>query len=72
MHPTDEFLKHVDDCEQMAKFTRDPESKAAWNRMAERWRRCAEKFASQNSAAGNHMPARRYRNPSPGWAHPGG
>jgi hypothetical protein len=51
MNPPDEFLKHAADCEQMAKFTRDPESMATWNRMAERWRRCAEIFISQNSAA---------------------
>ena len=30
MKPPDEFLKHAADCEQMAKFTRDPESMATW------------------------------------------
>ena len=55
MHPTDEFLRHAAECEQMAKFTRDPESVATWNRMAERWRRCAEIFTSQNSAKANSV-----------------
>ena len=44
MNPTDEFLRHAADCQQMAKFTRDPASKATWSRMAERWRQCAEVF----------------------------
>jgi hypothetical protein len=62
MNPPDEFLKHATDCEQMAKFTRDPESKATWNRMAERWRRCAEHFTSQSLAARHHIPAKRRQN----------
>jgi len=36
MHPTDEFLRHAAKCEQMAKFARDPESMATWNRMPSR------------------------------------
>ena len=35
--PSDEFLRHAADCQQMARFTRDPASKATWSRMAERW-----------------------------------
>ena len=27
MNPADEFLRHAADCQQMAKFTRDPASK---------------------------------------------
>jgi hypothetical protein len=46
MNPTDEFLRHAADCQQMAKFTRDPASKATWSRMAERWLQCAERFRS--------------------------
>jgi hypothetical protein len=40
----------------MAKFTRDPASKATWSRMAERWLHCAEVFQSQQAAA--HLPKR--------------
>ena len=50
MTPPDEF-QHAADCEQMAKFARDPQGKATWKRMAERWRRCAEKFTSESLAA---------------------
>ena len=42
MNPSEEFRKHAADCQQMAKSTRDPASKATWSRMAERWLRCAE------------------------------
>jgi hypothetical protein len=47
MQASEEFLRHAIDCEQMAKVTRDPSSKATWNDMAVRWRRCA-KIAEQN------------------------
>jgi hypothetical protein len=36
-----EFRKHAADCEIMARVSRDPETKAAWKRMAERWVLCA-------------------------------
>ena len=67
MNPPDEFLKHAAQCEQMAKFTRDTESKATWKRMAERWRRCAERFASQSLTAPHHAP-QQHRKPPPGWS----
>ena len=69
MNPPDEFLKHADDCEQMAKFARDAESKATWNRMAERWRRCAEKFTTESLAAHHAMLAKRRQGVAPDWAH---
>jgi hypothetical protein len=65
MHPPEEFLKHAAECELMAKFTRDPESKATWRRMAERWNLCAEVSTSQNLAARHLIPAQRRRKPSP-------
>ena len=58
MNPSEEFLRHAADCQQMAKFTRDPTSKETWSRMAERWIRCAEVFKSQRAAA---RPAKRFR-----------
>jgi hypothetical protein len=64
MNPPDEFLKHAVQCEQMARFARDRESKATWKRMAERWRRCAERFTS--SAVHHHLP-QGHRKPEPGW-----
>ena len=68
MNPPDEFLKHAADCEQMAKFARDAESKATWNRMAERWRRCAEKFTTESLAAHHAMLAKRRQGVAPDWA----
>jgi hypothetical protein len=58
MNPSEEFLRHAADCEQMAKFTRDPASKATWSRMAERWLHCAEVFNSRNQAA---LASKRHR-----------
>ena len=69
MNPPDEFLKYAADCEQMAKFARDRESKATWNRMAERWRRCAEKFTTESLAARHQMATKRRQNAAPDWAH---
>jgi hypothetical protein len=68
MNPPDEFLKHAADCEQMAKFARDPQGKATWKRMAERWRRCAEKFTSESLAAHQAMAAKRRQGVAPDWA----
>ena len=61
MNPSEEFLRHAADCQRMAKFTRDPASKATWNRMAERWLHCAEVFDQQRAAA---KPAPRHRRPA--------
>ncbi|HET9245423.1 MAG TPA: hypothetical protein VFO15_06435 [Xanthobacteraceae bacterium] len=61
MNPPEEFLRHAADCQRMAKFTRDPASRATWSRMAERWLRCAEVFKSQRAAP---KPAKRYRSDS--------
>jgi hypothetical protein len=67
MNPSDEFLKHAAECQKMAKFTRDPESKATWSRMAARWIDCAERFKSQREAA-HRSPPRRHRRMVEDWA----
>jgi hypothetical protein len=51
MDPAEEFHRHADECQRMARATRDPESKATWSRMAERWLRCADLANHQRSAA---------------------
>jgi hypothetical protein len=43
MYPPDEFLKHADDCQRMAKVARDPTTKARWRQMSQRWVQCAER-----------------------------
>jgi hypothetical protein len=58
MNPTDQFLKHAAECQQMAKATRNAASKATWNRMAERWLQCAERAESQSVAQHARMPLR--------------
>jgi hypothetical protein len=57
MNPSEEFRRHAAECQQMAKFTRDPASKATWNRMAERWLHCAEVFQRESSAV---QPSKRH------------
>src|SRR5262249_8012403 len=64
MNPSEEFLRHAADCQKMAKFTRDPTSRATWTQMAERWLQCAEVFKIQSQAA-QSIPAKRHRRPDP-------
>ncbi len=64
MNPSEEFLRHAADCQQMAKFTRDPASRATWSRMAERWLDCAERFKNE-SAAVKRNPPKRHRRSAP-------
>jgi len=64
-----EFRKHAADCETMAKVSRDPETKAAWKRMAERWLVCAKWAEDQDllqrrHAEENHSKPHRRRPPS--------
>lgn len=40
MVPAEEFRKYANACRHMADNTRDPEGKAIWNGLAERWDRC--------------------------------
>jgi hypothetical protein len=51
MTPSEQFLKFAADCESMARFTPDPESRPVWHRMAERWVRCAQVAERENLAA---------------------
>jgi hypothetical protein len=43
MTPLEQFLRHAAECESMAQISRDPESKADWRLMAQRWSQCAER-----------------------------
>jgi hypothetical protein len=42
INPADEFRRYASQCRRMARDTPDLESKATWNRLADRWGRCAE------------------------------
>ena len=59
INPADEFLKHAAECQQMAKATRNPASKATWDRMAVRWLQCAERAKNQKVATRARVPVRR-------------
>ena len=50
MDPAEEFRRHATECRRMAEQTANAD-RAIWNRMAERWLRCAERVQPQ--------PARR-------------
>jgi hypothetical protein len=65
MNPSEEFLKHARECELMAKFTRDPDSRATWSHMAQRWVRCAQLYSRQTAAAHERPPAKRHRHSVP-------
>ena len=59
INQVDEFLKHAAECNLMARATRNPASKATWNRMADRWLQCAERAKNQKAAAPARVPLRR-------------
>ncbi|HLH93659.1 MAG TPA: hypothetical protein VKW08_00935 [Xanthobacteraceae bacterium] len=61
LDPSERFLRFAAECEVMAKFTRSPENKTVWNRMAERWVRCARLYERADSAAQSASAARRHR-----------
>jgi hypothetical protein len=70
MNPQDQiFLNRAAECELMAKFTRDPDSRFAWKRMAARWQKCARLAADASSSAAHHRSEPyKHRKPPPGWA----
>ena len=74
MHALEEFLKHASECEVMAEFTRDPQSRATWRGMADRWRRCAEIAKRQSSRGNRHeVPFRLpFKNSIVRHGYPGG
>ena len=42
MHTADRFLKFATECRVMAQLAPQQENKRVWNRLAERWNRCAK------------------------------
>jgi hypothetical protein len=50
MNLAEDFHKHAVDCEQMARWTRDPASKIAWRELAERFRQHSETISHQSLA----------------------
>jgi hypothetical protein len=69
MDTSEKFLRFAAECELMAKFTRSPEDKTVWTRMAERWLRCARLYDRETSIAHAGSAARRHRTPAHSSAH---
>ena len=63
MLPSEVFTQHAAECESMAKFSRDPENKEIWRRMAERWIRCAA-LARQNPSPQGGRKTELHRKPA--------
>jgi hypothetical protein len=66
MSPSEHFTQHEAECKFMAQLVRDPESKAIWIAMAERWHRCAELAKQQNAT---HAKQARHRKAVKSWSH---
>ena len=66
MHTPDLFLARAAECETMAKISREPDNRAIWTRMAERWHRCAEVELRASLAA--HHASDQHRKSPPGWS----
>lgn len=61
MHVVYEFRGYAQQCEQMARATREPESSSMWTRMAERWLRLAELREAAEAQARTTQEPRRAR-----------
>jgi hypothetical protein len=68
MDTSEKFLRFAAECELMAKFTRSPENRTVWTRMAERWLRCAQLYDRESSVLHAGGSARR-RTPVHSSAH---
>jgi hypothetical protein len=49
-----QFRRHAGECRRAARDTHDPESKATWNELAERWDRCAKLEEARRSGDREH------------------
>jgi hypothetical protein len=63
MNTSEKFLRFAAECEVMAKFTRSAESRATWNRLAERWIRCAEMVDRHGAGSHRHRIAKDIESP---------
>lgn len=64
-----EFRNHAYECRRMAEFTRDPETRGTWARMAERWERVAEQRAETERCAAEARQAQARRRASRSYSH---
>ena len=60
METARQFRRYDEECQAMARLTRDPQSSAGWTQLAERWAKCAEIEDSKKTA---------FRPPRPKYRH---
>jgi len=65
-----EFRKYAVNCSKMANVSKDPETKALWRRMEERWYLCA-KLAEQDEQSVARARAQRVTPNISGLSHGG-
>ena len=58
MDIVEKFQNHAEECRRMARFARDLQSKAVWNRMAERWTNLAASEKARSRQRGGIRPHR--------------
>jgi hypothetical protein len=59
MNTSDRFTRFAAECEVMAKFSRGADDKAVWNRLAQRWIRCAELLEERHPLEHRRRPPLR-------------
>jgi len=64
MSPSEEFRRHAAECRSMAGFLHDPNSRATWISLAERWMRCAERYDQQLTSTHQDKKAKLHRRES--------
>ena len=63
MNQSEELRRHATECGQMATFLRNKENRAAWNDIAERYRRCAQWYDTRRSLADRLKDRRVHKRP---------
>jgi hypothetical protein len=66
--PAKEFQKHSQLCQTMSRETFNPDDKAAWRRMADRWGTCAKEAARATEAVEARALTRATRRRKDKWA----
>jgi hypothetical protein len=61
MGSSEAFRKHADECRQNACSAPDRDARATWERLADRWSRCAELEQEAVAAADRALRRRRER-----------
>ena len=67
MGHSEAFRKHAEECRQNARIAPDTEARATWQRMAERWSRCAQ-LEQEAAVAAAESALRRRREHAPRWS----